>query len=97
MNKSPLERTLLELEKLQVIEDDSGNMSEPDRTRKQNDFVEALEKFRDVKSREIKIKKSSLELLGRLTFAKRWEEKFLNINTIAQVIDYNFANYPQMQ
>ena len=44
MNKYSLERVLLEMEKLQVVEDASGNMSELERTRKQKEILEALEK-----------------------------------------------------
>ena len=44
MKKYSLERMILELEKLHVIENDSGNMSELERTRKQKDILEVLEK-----------------------------------------------------
>ncbi len=44
MNKYSLEKMLLELEKLHVVEDASGNITELERTRKQKDILEALEK-----------------------------------------------------
>ena len=44
MHRYSLERMLLELEKLHVIGNDSGNMSKLERTRKQKDILEALEK-----------------------------------------------------
>ena len=44
MHRYSLERMLAELEKLHVIENDSGNISELERTRKQKDILEALEK-----------------------------------------------------
>lgn len=43
INKYSMERMLLELEKLYVIENESGNMSELERTRKWKDILEALE------------------------------------------------------
>jgi len=36
---------LLELEKLHMMEDQNGNMKELERTRKQKDILEALEKI----------------------------------------------------
>ncbi|MGP6206763.1 IS1634 family transposase, partial [Cuniculiplasma sp. SKW3] len=45
MKKYSLERMLLELEKLHVIEDQSGNLVELERTRKQKDILEALDKI----------------------------------------------------
>ena len=44
MNRYSLEKMLLELEKLHVVEDENGSMSELERTRKQKDILEALEK-----------------------------------------------------
>ena len=44
MNKYSLEKMLLELEKLHVVEDANGSMRELERTRKQKDILEALEK-----------------------------------------------------
>ena len=44
MNRFSLERMLLELVKLHVTENDSGNISELKRTRKQKDILDALEK-----------------------------------------------------
>ena len=44
MNRYSLKRMLLEPEKLHVIEVNCGNMSELERTRKQKDILEALEK-----------------------------------------------------
>ena len=44
INKYSLERMLLEMGKLQFEEDASGNMSELERTKKQKDIIEALEK-----------------------------------------------------
>ena len=44
MNKYSLEKMLLELEKLHVVEDANGSMSELERTRKQKDILDALEK-----------------------------------------------------
>jgi hypothetical protein len=38
-----IERMLLEPEKLQMIEDQNGNLRELERTRKQKDILEALE------------------------------------------------------
>ena len=39
------ERILLELEKLHVIEDQDGNLVELERTKKQRDILEALDKI----------------------------------------------------
>ena len=33
-----------------------------------------------------------MELSGRLTFAKRWAEKFLDKTIIVQVMNYNFQS-----
>ena len=44
VKKYSLERMILELEKLHVVEDASGNITELERTRRQNDILEALEK-----------------------------------------------------
>ena len=44
MNKYSLEKMLLELEKLHVVEDANGGLSELERTRKQKDMLDALEK-----------------------------------------------------
>ena len=44
MNRYSLEKMLLELEKLHVVEDANGGLSELVRTRKQKDILEALEK-----------------------------------------------------
>ena len=44
MKKYSLEKMILELEKMHVVEDASGSMSELERTRKQKDILEALEK-----------------------------------------------------
>ena len=44
MNRYSLEKMLLELEKLHVVEDANGSMSELERTRKQKDILDALEK-----------------------------------------------------
>ena len=44
MKKYSLERTILDLEKMHVIEHTSGNITELERTRKQKDILEALEK-----------------------------------------------------
>jgi hypothetical protein len=44
MNKYSLEKMLLELEKLHVVEDANGSMRELERTRKQKDILDALEK-----------------------------------------------------
>ncbi|MCL4356968.1 MAG: transposase [Candidatus Thermoplasmatota archaeon] len=44
MNRYSLEKLILELEKLHVVEDANGSMSELERTRKQKDILEALEK-----------------------------------------------------
>ncbi len=43
--KYSIERMLLELEKLHMMEDQNGNMKELERTRKQKDILEALEKI----------------------------------------------------
>ncbi len=43
LKKYSLERMLLELEKLHVMEDQNGNLRELERTRKQKDILEALE------------------------------------------------------
>jgi hypothetical protein len=45
MKKYSLERMLLELEKLHVIEDQDGNLIKLERTRKQKDILEALDKI----------------------------------------------------
>jgi transposase len=45
MNWYSLERMLLELEKLHVAEDGSGNITELERTKKQKDILDALEKI----------------------------------------------------
>jgi transposase len=44
IKKYSLERMILELEKLHVVEDANGNITELERTRKQKDILEALEK-----------------------------------------------------
>ncbi len=44
MRKYSLEKLILELEKLHVVEDANGSMSELERTRKQKDILDALEK-----------------------------------------------------
>ncbi len=44
MRKYSLEKMILELEKLHVVEDASGSINELERTRKQKDILEALEK-----------------------------------------------------
>ncbi len=44
MNRYSLEKMLLELEKLDVVEDANGGLSELERTRKQKDILDALEK-----------------------------------------------------
>ena len=44
MRKYSLEKMILELEKLHVVEDASGNITELERARKQKDILEALEK-----------------------------------------------------
>ena len=44
MKKYSLEKMLLELEKLHVVEDANGSMIEMERTRKQKDILDALEK-----------------------------------------------------
>ena len=41
--KYSLERTILELEKLHVMEDQNGNLEELERTERKNDILEALE------------------------------------------------------
>ncbi|MGP6207518.1 hypothetical protein ACNF42_05760 [Cuniculiplasma sp. SKW3] len=45
MKKYSLERMLLELEKMHVIEDQNGNFVEPERTKKQKDILEAPDKI----------------------------------------------------
>jgi len=46
MNKgSTSERMILELEKLHVMEDQNGNLTELERTKKQKDILEALDKI----------------------------------------------------
>ena len=45
MKKYSLERMLLELEKLHVMEDQNGNLTELERTRKQKEILEALDKI----------------------------------------------------
>ena len=44
MRKYSLEKLILELEKLHVVEDASGSIAELERTRKQKDILDALEK-----------------------------------------------------
>ena len=44
MKKYSLEKVILELEKLHVVVDASGNITEPERTRKQKDILEMIEK-----------------------------------------------------
>ena len=44
MKKYSLEKMLLELEKLHVIEDQKGNLTELERTKKQKEILEALDK-----------------------------------------------------
>ena len=44
MNRYSLEKMILELEKMHVVEDDRGNITELERTRKQMDILYALEK-----------------------------------------------------
>ena len=44
MRKYSLEKLILELEKLHVVEDANGSMIELERTRKQKDILDALEK-----------------------------------------------------
>ena len=44
-HKYSLEKMLLELDKVHVVEDASGNISELERTRKQKNILEALEKI----------------------------------------------------
>jgi hypothetical protein len=44
MKKYSLEKLILELEKLHVVEDASGSINELERTRKQKDILDALEK-----------------------------------------------------
>ena len=44
MRKYSLEKMILELEKLHVVEDASGSITELERTRKQKDILDALEK-----------------------------------------------------
>ena len=45
MRKYSLEKMILELEKLHVVEDASGSITELERTRKQKDILDALEKI----------------------------------------------------
>ena len=45
VKKYSLERMILELEKLHVIEDQQGNLTELERTRKQKEILEALDKI----------------------------------------------------
>ena len=45
MKKYSLERILLELEKLHVIEDQNGNLTELERTKKQKDITDAPDKI----------------------------------------------------
>ena len=44
MRKYSLEKLILELEKLHVVEDASGSITELERTRKQKGILETLEK-----------------------------------------------------
>ena len=44
MRKQSLEKMILGLEKLHVVEDASGSINKLERTRKQKDILEALEK-----------------------------------------------------
>ena len=44
MKRYSLEKLILELEKLHVVEDANGSMSELERTRKQKDIIDPLEK-----------------------------------------------------
>jgi hypothetical protein len=44
MKKYSLEKLILELEKLHVVGDTNSSMSELERTRKQKDILDALEK-----------------------------------------------------
>ena len=44
MKKYSLEKVILELEKLHVVVDASGNITEPERTRKQKAILEMIEK-----------------------------------------------------
>jgi hypothetical protein len=44
MNRYSLERILLELEKFHVAENGSGNITDLERTKKQKDILDALEK-----------------------------------------------------
>ena len=45
IKKYSLEKMILELEKLHVVEDTSGRITELERTRKQKDILDALEKI----------------------------------------------------
>jgi len=45
MKRYSLERMILELEKLHVMEDQNGNLTELERTKKQKDILEALDKI----------------------------------------------------
>ena len=45
MKRYSLERMLLELEKLHVIEDQNSNLTELERTKKQKDILGALDKI----------------------------------------------------
>lgn len=44
MNRDSLERMLLELEKLHVVDDDSGTLNELKRPKRQKGILDALEK-----------------------------------------------------
>ena len=43
LEKYSPERTILKLEKIHMLEDQEGNLSEPERTKRQRDILEALE------------------------------------------------------
>jgi hypothetical protein len=45
MKRYSLEGMILELEKLHVMEDQNGNLTELERTKKQKDILEALDKI----------------------------------------------------
>jgi hypothetical protein len=45
MKRYSLERMILDLEKLHVMEDQNGNLTELERTKKQKDILEALDKI----------------------------------------------------
>jgi len=45
MKRYSLERMILELEKLHVMEDQNGNLTELERTKKQKDILETLDKI----------------------------------------------------